>query len=344
MKILLIRFSSIGDIVLTTPIIRCTRARYPNAEIHFATKHQFKSILENNPHLDKVFTLHDDIQPLALELIKERYDLVIDLHKNLRTRYIGSLLRQVFNSNVRILRFKKLNLRKWFLVNLKWNNMPDKSIVDRYFDAVLSEGITNDGQGMDYFIPEKDELKKDDLPMSHTHGFIVCSVGGQHETKKMPLSKWRELCANIQYPLIIVGGREDSAGGVQGAAIDAVRIYNPCGKFNLNESADIIRRSKLVITHDTGMMHIAAAFKKKIISIWGSTVPEFGMFPYYGFNTIKRTISPQSILIQNKVSCQPCSKIGYKSCPKKHFNCMQGIDLQAIEQAVTNLLNDPAKK
>lgn len=332
MKILIIRFSSIGDIVLTTPIIRCTRKKFPNAAIHFLTKERFRSIVEHNPNVDKVYTLSGDIQPLILELLKERYDVVIDLHKNLRTRYVSYMLRQAFNSQVEVTRFNKLNIRKWLLVNLKWNRMPDKSIVDRYFDAVLSLGITNDGQGLEYFIPEEDELKKDDLPMCHTHGYAVCSIGGQHETKKMPLSKWIELCKKLNYPLIVVGGKEDVAIGEQLAALDPVRIYNACGKFNLNESAAIIERSKLVISHDTGMMHIAAAFKKPIISIWGSTVPEFGMFPYYGYNNLKRNLSPQLTLVQNNVSCQPCSKIGHNACPKKHFNCMQGINLDQIVQ------------
>lgn len=334
MKILIIRFSSIGDIVLTTPIIRCTRTTFPNAEIHYLTKVQYKSIVENNPNINKVYTLSGDIQPLLLELLKEKYDIILDLHKNLRTRYIKSILRSAFNSRVQSYTFKKLNIQKWLLVNLKLRVLPDKSIVERYFDGVKRLGILNDGKGLEYFIPENEELKKDDLPMAHSQGFIVCSIGGQHETKKMPIAKWISLCKDIHYPIIVVGGPEDAAQAAHICEINPVQIYNACGKFSINESAQIIRRSKLVITHDTGMMHIAAAFKKPIISIWGGTVPEFGMFPYYGFNNLKTTIAPELTIIQHPVRCQPCSKIGYKACPKKHFNCMNKIDLQAIKQRV----------
>lgn len=338
MKILLIRFSSIGDIILTTPVIRCTKSAYPNAEIHFLTKAAFAPLLESNPYLSKIHTLQGDIQPLLLDLLKEKFDVVIDLHKNLRTAYVKAILRQAFNSNIRMMGFNKLNIRKWIYVNLKWNLLPDKSIVDRYFEGVRKLGIVNDGQGLDFFISTQDELKKEDLPMSHSHGFIVCSIGGQHETKKMPISKWIELCRQISFPLVLVGGKEDHATAKEISSLDPVRIYNACGKFTVNESAQIIKKSRLVITHDTGMMHIAAAFKKPIISIWGSTVPAFGMYPYYGYNNIQSNIAPQSTLIMNKVWCQPCSKIGYKACPKKHFNCMNQINLDSIQSKVSSIL------
>lgn len=334
MKILIIRFSSIGDIVLTTPIIRCARTKFPKADIHFLTKENFRSLVETNPYINKVFTISGDVQPVLLELIKEKYDVVLDLHKNLRTRYIKSILRSAFNSQVKSYTFNKLNIKKWIYVNTKLNLLPDKSIVERYFEGVRSLGIVNDGKGLDYFIPDDEELAKDDLPMAHSQGFIVCSIGGQHETKKMPVAKWIALCKEIDYPMILIGGKEDAAQAELICKQNPVQIYNACGKFTINESAQIIRRSKLVITHDTGMMHIAAAFKKPIISIWGGTVPEFGMFPYYGFNNLKTTVAPELSIIQHKVGCQPCSKIGYKTCPKKHFNCMNKIDLQAIVERV----------
>lgn len=339
MKILIIRFSSIGDIILTTPIIRCTKKAFPTAEIHFLTKASFKNLLQYNPHITKIHTLQGDIQPLLLDLIKEKFDVVIDLHKNLRTFYVKTILRQAFNSNIQRASFNKLNIRKWLYVNLKWNLLPDISIVDRYFNGVRKLGIVNDGQGLDYFFSPEEELKKDDLPLSHSHGFIVCSIGGQHETKKMPVLKWKQLCANIPFPLVLVGGKEDAEAGAEIATIDPVRIYNACGKFSINESAQILAKSRVVITHDTGMMHIAAALKKPIISIWGSTVPAFGMFPYYGYNRIKSMVAPDSTLIMNPVRCQPCSKIGHKACPKKHFNCMNNLNLDLITAQVLKVIH-----
>lgn len=344
MKILIIRFSSIGDIVLTSPIIRCVKNQFPHAEIHYVTKIQFQDLVLHNPYINKVYTLEGDIQPLVLKLLQEKYDLVIDLHKNLRTNYIKSLLKQAFNSQVKTISFNKLNIKKWMYTKLHLNLLPDKSIVERYFEALKPIGVKNDGQGLDFFIPSAQEVSKDDIPMSHMLGFVACAIGGQHETKKMPLQKWKSLCTSLQFPIILMGGKEDYAIAEEIKSIDPVKIYNACGKFSILESGHLIQKSRFVITHDTGLMHIAAAFKKPIISIWGNTVPALGMFPYYGFNNIKSTLAPQLHMIENnKLSCRPCSKIGYKACPKKHFKCMNDLDDTLILATANKIIADLKK-
>jgi ADP-heptose:LPS heptosyltransferase len=340
MKILVIRFSSIGDIVLTTPVVRCLKKQYPQAQLHYLTKKQFASILQSNPYLDKIHLLEGDLQPVVLELLKEKFDYVIDLHNNLRTKYVKVLLRQAFNSRIESFSVNKLNIRKWLLTRLKWKWMPDVSIVDRYFETVKSLGVKNDGRGLDYFIPEEEEIKKDDLPMSHSLGYIACAIGGQHETKKMPLEKWKALCAQMPFPIVLLGGKEDVDMANEIRGVDEVKIYNACGKFSLNESADIVKRARVVITHDTGLMHIAAAFKKPIISIWGNTVPELGMFPYYGYNNLKSNVAPQSFIMEQTLGCRPCSKIGYAKCPKGHFKCMQQQDLDKILELAVRLMKE----
>ena len=340
MKILIIRFSSIGDIVLTTPIIRCVKKQVPHAMIHYLTKKKYERILSSNPYIDKHFFFDCDIMPTIIELLKEKYDVIIDLHHNLRTLYIKSMLTQAFNSNIQKFSFPKLHIRKWLYVNTPWNIMPDSSIVDRYFKTVKALGVKNDGQGLDYFIPEEDELKKDDLPMSHMLGFVACAIGGQHTTKKMPVHKWIEFCKQLDFPIILLGGEEDRAIGETIKQIDEVKIYNACGKFNLHESANIIKRSRFVITHDTGLMHIAAAFKKPILSIWGNTTPWLGMFPYYGYNNLKDTVAPNSVIFENRsLSCRPCSKIGFDACPKKHFKCMEDIPVDKLLDKAKELIN-----
>ncbi len=341
MKILVIRFSSIGDIVLTTPIVRCLKKQLPHAEIHFLTKQRFADIVNGNPYISKVYTIADDVQPIMTALIKEQYTYVIDLHRNLRTWYVKSILRQVFNSQVKAFTFSKLNIRKWLLTTFKLNVLPDKSIVDRYFEAIRKTGVKNDGQGLDYFIPEEAELHKDDLPFSHVLGFVACVIGGQHATKKMPVEKWIAFAKALQFPIILLGGKEDAPEGERISQTDPVKIYNACGKFSLNESAAIVRKSRFVIAHDTGLMHVAAAFQKPVISIWGNTVPAFGMFPYYGFNNLNTTLSPKLHIVENKkVSCRPCSKLGFQKCPKGHFNCMQKIDVDIILQKTGQLIEE----
>ena len=327
MKFLIIRFSSIGDIVLTTPVSRCLKKQLPGSEVHFLTKQSFGTIVENNPYIDKVHLLAHSWETVVHELKQENYDYIIDLHHNLRT------LRLKKDLGIKSFPFNKLNIQKWIYTNLKWNMMPDVHIVDRYMKTVESFAVKNDGEGLDYFIPGKDEVKQMDIPISHHLGYIGLVIGAAHNTKKLPVEKLKELCSKIDHPVILLGGKEDSENAKQIASVDPIKIYNACGKFNLNESADLVKRSKLIITHDTGLMHIAAAFKKKIISVWGNTVPEFGMYPYYGNG------QAQNFKFEiNGLRCRPCSKIGYAKCPRGHFKCMKQISMDAVAETARQFL------
>jgi heptosyltransferase-2 len=320
-KFLIIRFSSIGDIVLTTPVVRCLRKQLPDAQIHFLTKETFKDIVANNRNIDKVYTLQDDFDAMITALKLESYDYIIDLHHNLRTLRVKKALKKVKSFS-----FNKLNVEKFIYTNFKINTLPKKHIVDRNMETVESLGIVNDGFGLDYFIPEKDIVAKHDIPTAHHAGYIGIVIGAALATKKMPVHKLIELCKSINHPIILLGGKEDMIAGQQIAAVDDVKIYNACGKFNLNESADLVRNAKLIISHDTGLMHIAAAFQKPVISIWGNTVPSFGMYPYYG----SRSNQQYSVVQVNKLWCRPCSKIGYDKCPRGHFKCMEKINISQI--------------
>lgn len=327
-KFLIIRFSSIGDIVLTTPVIRCLKQQIPNAEIHFLTKKSFKDIVENNPYIDKIILLQDNWEQMIQELQQENYNYIIDLHHNLRTLRIKRSLKKI-----KAFSFNKLNIQKWLLTAFKINVLPNIHIVDRNFETVKTFGVINDGKGLDYFIPEKDSIQLKDIPTQHQFGYIGIVIGAALNTKKLPVHKLQQLCSKIEYPIILLGGNEDKENGNLIASIDNVKIYNACGKFNLNESADLVKKAKLIITHDTGLMHIAAAFNKPILSIWGNTVPAFGMTPYYGNNQITH------INYEVKVSCRPCSKIGYNKCPKKHFKCMELQDVEKIAKDALHLIS-----
>lgn len=320
MKFLIIRFSSIGDIVLTTPVIRCLKQQVEDAEVHYLTKSSFRGIIENNPHVDKLHVLESDFDGLLNALQQEKFDYIIDLHHNLRTLKVKKALKEVPSFS-----FNKLNIKKWLLTAFKINVMPHVHIVDRYLDTVKSFGVVNDGKGLDYFIPEQDIVPDSDIPAAQSLGYTAIVIGAAHNTKKLPLDKLKELCEKIHYPIILLGGPEDRAIGNEIAAIDPIKIYNSCGKFNLNESADLVRRAKVVITHDTGLMHIAAAFKKPIVSIWGNTVPAFGMTPYLGSSNAQHDVFEVKGLW-----CRPCSKIGYSKCPLGHFKCIKKQDIYSI--------------
>ena len=322
-KFLVIRFSSIGDIVLTTPIIRIIKTQIDNSEVHFLTKKENSSILYNNKYIHRLHLYNkDNYNELIEELEAEQFDFIIDLHKNIRTHKIKSKLK------VPDFSFDKLNYKKWLLVNFKTNKLPDVHIVDRYLETLKVFDVKNDNLGLDYFIDEDNFYRIEGL---HEEKFIVIVIGAKHFTKRLPNEKIIQLINNIEQRVVLLGGKDD----IENAKIIQYNakkeVYNFCGKISLNQSASIIQQSSLVITHDTGLMHIASAFKKIVISIWGNTVPEFGMYPYLADKKSK-------IFQVENLKCRPCSKIGFKRCPKRHFKCMEQINIDEISNYIKEVI------
>jgi len=323
-KILLVRFSSIGDIVLTTPVIRCLKQQVKETEIHYLTKRSFSSILTANPHIDKLFTIEKDVSEIMAELKSENYDHIVDLHNNLRT----AILKRGLGKPTTAL--NKINFQKWLKVNFKIDRLPHTHIVERNLKTVEKFGVSNDGQGLEYFIPNEDEVAKNSLPDTHQNGYIGFVIGARQNTKRMPLEMIISICKKLSKPIVLLGGNEDVQGA--GEIVSAVgnNVYNACGKYNINQSASLVKQADKIITHDTGLMHIAAAFQKEIISIWGNTIPEFGMYPYlsgHGENGVGKIMEVKDL------DCRPCSKLGFKKCPKGHFKCMLDINERKIVEA-----------
>lgn len=307
LKILVVRFSSIGDIVLTTPVVRMLKKQL-NAQVHYLTKSSYVSLLKNNPYIDSVYQIQNSITEVIADLKKEKYHYVIDLHSNLRTQILKFRLGMPAKS------FNKLNIEKFMLTNFKLDKMPKIHIVDRYLETVKHLGVKNDNQGLDFFLSANDKLDISIFPKN----YIVFVIGGQHATKILPNEKIISIIKKVNKPVLLIGGPEDAHRG-EDIAKACNKVVNTCGKYSILHSASLVQQATMVITHDTGMMHIAAAFNKKIYSVWGNTVPEFGMYPYLE--------SEQSKRIEVKgLNCRPCSKIGYDKCPKGHFRCMQEID------------------
>ncbi|TGE22885.1 glycosyltransferase family 9 protein [Hymenobacter metallicola] len=316
MKILVLRFSSIGDIVLTTPVVRALKQQVPGAQVHFCTKPAYRSLIEPNPYIDKAHYLTGTLGELVAELRQERFDYVVDLHNNLRTSILKLRL------GVKSASFDKLNGQKWLLVNTKVDLLPRVHIVERYLAAAAALGVTDDKQGLDYFIPEQDEVNVATLPAGFQPGYVAFAIGAQHATKRLPTERIIELCAQLNRPVVLLGGPEDESNGhivelaFENNPASRTTIYNACGHYSLNQSASLVRQAQFVVSHDTGLMHIAAAFHKEIFSVWGNTVPEFGMYPY---RTEFRVLEVRGL------PCRPCSKIGYAKCPQGHFRCMRDI-------------------
>ncbi len=206
---------------------------------------------------------------------------------------------------------------------MKVNKLPNVHIIDRYFETVKELGIINDNLGLDYFISE-DEKVNTQTTFGIEAGKYHCLVaGGSYFTKQIPLNKLQDICTASDKQIIVLGGKEDADTGVVLAREFPGKVFNACGKISINQSASVIEQADKIITSDTGLMHIASAFKKDVFSLWGNTIPELGMYPYLPGKNSK-------ILEVKNLSCRPCSKLGYKKCPKKHFKCMNDINTKEI--------------
>lgn len=323
MKILLLRFSSIGDIVLTTPVARCL-SRQLGAEVHFFTKRAFVPVLEPNPYVSRVFSFEKELSETLPALRRERYDWVLDLHHNLRSARVKWSLGRPAGS------FDKLNLEKWLLVHTGIDRLPDRHIVHRYMATAEHLGVRYDGQGLDYFIPESEEVDvRGFAPGVMPGAYVAFAIGANHATKRMPEEKIADVCRRIPSAVLLLGGEAEQAAGARIAATAGPHVHDLCGRLSLHQSASVLRQSARVATHDTGLMHIAAALRKPIVSLWGNTVPKFGMYPFYPDGMALNTTFEVAGL-----PCRPCSKIGYDRCPKGHFRCMNDLDTAAIAEAL----------
>lgn len=312
MKLLFIRFSSIGDIVLTTPLMRCVKKKYPQAEIHYLTRNQYVPLLVNNPFIDKVISYSPEQSDWQQQVSGHRYDRVVDLQKNLRSMLVCLKIKGKRKT------IDKLNIRKWIYVNFKINLLPDVHIVNRYFKALGGLDVRYDGMGLDFFLSEEDSGSVASLPESFKSGYLCITCGSRHATKQLPLTLLDSIIGLSPLPCVLLGGHEDVPLADALEKLHSDKVFNACGKFSIGQSAFLVSRSQAIIAADTGLMHIAAALKKRVISVWGNTVPDFGMFPLLpdGLHHLAEVVEI------DKLKCRPCSKLGHKKCPRGHFKCM----------------------
>ncbi len=321
MKVLIIRLSSIGDIVLTTPVIRCVKKQLGSAEVHFLTKKSFSSLVAHNPYVDQVKYWNKDTRALCTELVLENYDLVIDLHKNVRTRLLKNTLKTKWIS------FNKLNIQKWLFVQFKWNLLPPLHIIDRYFEALKSLAVVDDKKGVDYFFPDSLSLQLSDYNLV-PKSYVAIAIGGTYFTKQIPLNVILDTIKHLGGTVVLLGGGDADEAKAKEIMDNMLpnSVLNLCNKLTLDESAFVIKNASDLITGDTGLMHIASAFETPIHCLWGNTHPSFGMYAY--------RVQTQTIFNhQVDLKCNPCSKLGSNSCPRGHFKCMQK---QNVEQVVKN--------
>jgi ADP-heptose:LPS heptosyltransferase len=286
-----------------------------NAEIHFLIKPAFAHVLHENPYIDHIHKLSDEMDD-TIQMLKEyNFSLIIDLQKNLKSLRLSQAL------GAKTVRFTKLNVKKWLAVNLKINTLPKQThLVDRYFESMAELNIVNDGQGLDYFIMPEDEYDAQEL-VKGMHHYQVLVLGATYFTKRIPYNKCQEIIDLFDRHTVLVGGHDVSELSKQLAIENPEKVVNFCGKVGLGVSAGLIKHASRVVTGDTGMMHIAAALQKDITVLWGNTIPEFGMYPYYG----SKNKDKHKDLQVSDLSCRPCSKLGFDHCPKGHFRCMEDL-------------------
>ena len=319
-KILIIRLSSIGDILLTTPLIRSLKKQNPAIQIDFLLKEEFYELVQNNPHITNIhkYTKHSfEKQILINALIANTYELVIDLQNNLRSREITRPL------HCRILRFKKNSINKFLLVHFKINKLKEApQIPVRYAEAA---GVELDIEGLDFFTDNEPDPK-----LKTDEKYIGLCPGAKHFTKRWPKEYFIELGNRLEstgYKVVFFGGLEEVelCSEMENQIKNALNLCNT----NILQVGSDMKMCRAIYTNDSGLMHLASAVKVPVIAFFGSTVKEFGFYPY----------KAKSIELENRnLSCRPCTHIGRKSCPKIHFKCMKEIKPELAFNNLQNLL------
>jgi heptosyltransferase-2 len=330
MRILVVRFSSIGDIVLTTPVFRLLKTHFPDAEIHWVTKTSFASVLEGNPYIDRTWKWDNDQDRKVLR--GTSFDFVVDLQKNARSRQVKwmffgtphvTISKQNFKKILWVL-FKQHRIRKWPWLS---KTLTTRSFTDRCIDVLGVFGISNDHKGLDFSV---DSTTEDEVvtKLNGLNRFACFSMGGSFFTKRLPLQKWQQLLVGLNSHVVLIGGKSDAEEAIKLQNMihsdllgHGFQVLNLVGELNLKESAVVIQFSNAVYTGDTGMLHISAALGKEVKLFWGNTIPEFGMEP---------PMKMGGKLMQFEVeglNCRPCSKLGFDACPKGHFGCMNNLQI-----------------
>jgi heptosyltransferase-2 len=337
-KILLLRLSALGDVVLTTPLIRVLRRNFPNATIDFVVKAGFAELVEHNPHLDTVHRVAPQaglqgLLRLGRSLRDERYDVVLDLHRNFRSRF---LLRAC--AAPRAGYYRKHVLRRWLFVKFRAATMQHvPPVYARYLHAASFLEVKDDGAGTELFWNEAHEHEawqvlrengwEQNLPL------LCLAPGAGYFTKRWPVEYFAEVAQSItartDLQIAVLGGTQDRELGAFIRAQAGARILDLTGRCSLLASAVVIKRSRLLLANDSGLMHVAEAVRTPVVALFGSTTRELGFFPYR---------AASHVLEHTNLSCRPCSHLGHRACPRGHFRCMKEITPPQALAAITAAL------
>lgn len=310
-RILVIRLSSFGDIVLTYNFIIRLRGTFPQAEIHFLVKGKYRQLLEVMPDIDKIFTItpDDTIMGIRKTIAKYRYDLIFDLSNHLKTRLMTAFL------GSKKIRFRKDYIKKLCLIWFKTNYF--KEIIPVYRKYLLTLTSIMPDIDMEY-IPVLKNLQTERLL---TDKYIVLAPSAGHYTKTFPKERFVELFRDLfkesGFKIVLVGDKNPVDMEICGyLEANLSGSLNYCGKTDFRQLMCLIQHSEYVVCNDSGVLHLSEAFNKRTFVFFGSTVKEFGFYPQ---------LVTTKVFENSEISCRPCTKIGRSSCPRKHFKCMLDI-------------------
>ena len=327
MKALVSCGSTLADVVFATPIIRSLKVQLDDLELHVMADVSAAFTLDENPYVDRIHFSSQSIWETYRKLKGEKYDIAVNLGEGWASKWMTFLISRKTYS------LESLRWKRWLMVNLKIDQLPNKHLVQRMFECVEELNLKQDELGLDYFIPEKDKVLRDWLPAEFRNEFLVFCIHASYSTRKLTIDRMIELCDKINRPIVLLGRKEDFDTGevissffrkslsryYEEGLLELNKrtiVYNACGKFNFNQMASVIKQSRAVFSFDNEFVPVASAFKKEIFGVWGNTILMFGRYPY-------RT--KFTALENNKVECRPCSSKGFDRCPKGHFKCMNGI-------------------
>jgi lipopolysaccharide heptosyltransferase II len=322
-NVLAVRFSSIGDILLTTPLLRAIRHSHPGARVTVVTKRAYLPLLSHNPHVHRVIGLAPgrSLTSLATELRGDQYTDLLDLHDNLRSRILRLLVPGRWRS------YPKHRLARWLLVHAKRNRYRDRRPVpERYFSAARHLQVVPDGAPPEFFIGreaiEEATAWLGSAGLASAAKIVALAPGAAHATKRWPLEHWRALIDRVVadgLPIMILGGPDD-AGIAAELAAGRSGVVNAAGRFGLQGTGALLQRASVLVSGDTGVMHMATGVGAPVVALFGPTVEAFGFFPY---TRVAR-------VVELPLSCRPCSTQGGPRCPLGHHRCMIDIHAGAV--------------
>ena len=326
-KVLIIRFNSIGDIVLTSPVVQALSNE--GYEVHYLCKKTYSSLLSAIPNITKAHLFDGNLAQTTKALSEEKFHYIIDLHNNYRSNKVARALR------VKAHRLQKQRIKLFLLTKLNFKVQPQKHIVDRFMQVVsplLSTKMlsTQVRHQVTFDIGHEQIRKINSLKLPST--FVAISIGAAYYTKRIPTDKIIEIINGLSMPVVLLGGKDDRDRSNDIVTKSVNDMINLVGAVSIIESAEVINRSKVLITGDTGLMHIGAAIGVPIVAVFGSTHPVLGYTPYY------HDQAAFSIIENIDLKCRPCTKQGRASCPKGHFNCMNNITTQSIIKEIKRFI------